>query len=103
MTEVQRYCMRCARPAVRGDSETEEIWRCPTQHGIVYKAPLAERPPEAEPAALPEPDEDAEQEHQEEEEAEGEEAGQPEARARAPAVRHRRAPPAAKRQAPKKK
>jgi hypothetical protein len=98
------YCPRCAKPAVRGDSATEEIWRCPTQHGIVYKAPLS-TPPEMQAAtAPPEPDNEHEEDNGQEEEGGEKEDAKPEARARAPAAHHR--PPPAKHAAhttPKKK
>jgi hypothetical protein len=93
------YCPRCAKPAVRGDSATEEIWRCPDQHGIVYKAVRVEIPQEApQLAAENEPEPEPEEEG---EESEGKEDPEPEARARAPAAQHR--PPAKKSHAPKKK
>ena len=96
MTEQQRYCMRCAKPAVRGDSETEEIWRCPTQHGIVYRAALPQAPPETESADTDTPmhgDTSHDEESEDHEEEEKEDA-EPEARARAPAAH--RGPPARK-------
>jgi hypothetical protein len=107
MPEKQLYCPRCAKPAVRGDSATEEIWRCPTQHGIVHKAPLS-TPPETQAAASPEPppgeyEDDAEPPAEKDQDEEKEDA-KPEARARAPAAHHR--PPPAKnvvRTMPKKK
>jgi hypothetical protein len=90
---------------VRGDSATEEIWRCPDQHGIVYKAVRVEIPQEelalgvgTPPPQLDEPENEPEGE---EEEEEGKEDPEPEARARAPAAQHR--PPAKKSHAPKKK
>jgi hypothetical protein len=102
MPEKQLYCPRCAQPAVRGDSATEEIWRCPTQHGIVYQAPLS-IPPETQAAAPPEPDNSQKDDSGQEEEEGGEkEDAKPEARARAPAAHHR--PPAKNvRPMPKKK
>jgi hypothetical protein len=88
----QVYCPRCAKPAVRGDSATEEIWRCPTQHGIVYQAPLPETsPPEAQTAASPELDNEHEEDTGQQEEGGGKEDAKPEARARAPAAHHRAA------------
>jgi hypothetical protein len=94
---------------VRGDSATEEIWRCPDQHGIVYKAVRVEIPQEelalgvgTPPPQLDEPENEPENEPEgEEEEEEGKEDPEPEARARAPAAQHR--PPAKKSHAPKKK
>jgi hypothetical protein len=103
MPEKQLYCPRCAQPAVRGDSATEEIWRCPTQHGIVYQAPLS-TPPETQAAtAPPQPDDEHEEDNGQEEKEGGEkEDAKPEARARAPAARHR-PPPAKHVVMPKKK
>jgi hypothetical protein len=93
----QYFCPRCARPAVRGDSATEEIWRCPAQHGIVYQAALPETPPETQAAAAPpEPDTEHEKESGQEEESGEKEDAKPEARARAPAALRRLQPPAHK-------
>lgn len=71
-----KFCMRCGKQAVRADSATEEIWHCPSQHGVIYRAPLLIVPEEVEVL---------------EEEPEEEEHPKP-AKAAAPRPRH--APPA---------
>lgn len=50
-----RFCMRCGKPAVRADSATEEVWHCPNQHGVIYRAPLELEPQEPEPEGAKKP------------------------------------------------